>query len=89
MVHTIVCISEQQQQQRGGGASRLLLNATSATFAVPIILQVYTVATLPSGTVGMMAYVSDALGPVYAATVVGGGAVKTPVFYDGTNWTVH
>jgi hypothetical protein len=54
-----------------------------------IRLKVYTVATLPTGVVGDMAYVSDALAPTYNTTVVGGGAVKIPVFFDGTNWTCH
>ena len=46
----------------------------------------YTVATLPTGVVGMRAYVTNALAPTYATTVVGGGAVTIPVFYNGTNW---
>ena len=48
----------------------------------------YTVATLPTGTVGMMAYATDALTPVFGSTVVGGGAVVIPVFYNGSNWIV-
>lgn len=47
----------------------------------------YTVATLPAaGTAGRMAYVTDALAPSFLTTVVGGGAVVTPVFDNGTNW---
>jgi len=46
----------------------------------------YTVATLPAGSVGMQAYVTDALAPTFMATIVGGGTVVTPVFYNGTNW---
>jgi hypothetical protein len=48
----------------------------------------YTVATLPTGVVGARAYVTDALAPVFGATVVTGGAVTIPVFYNGTNWIV-
>ena len=48
----------------------------------------YTVATLPTGVVGMRAYVTNALAPTYGNTVVGGGAVTIPVFYNGTNWIV-
>lgn len=51
----------------------------------------YTVATLPSAAdygVGTRTFVSDALGPVFASTVVGGGAVTVPVYSDGTNWKV-
>lgn len=47
----------------------------------------YTVATLPTvGTAGRIAYVTDALAPVYLTAVVGGGAVVTPVFDDGVAW---
>lgn len=52
-------------------------------------LKAYTVGTLPVGTVGDMAYVTDALAPTYNVTVVGGGAIRIPVFYNGTNWTAH
>lgn len=52
----------------------------------PVRLKGYTVATLPVGTQGDTAFVSDALAPAFLAAVVGGGAVKTIVFYDGTNW---
>ena len=51
-------------------------------------LKGYTVATLPAGTQGDTAFVTDALAPVFLAAVVGGGAVVSPVFYDGTNWVV-
>jgi len=52
---------------------------------------VYTVATLPTTGVssGTYATVSDALAPAYLTTVVGGGAIVTPVFYNGTNWVCH
>jgi hypothetical protein len=46
----------------------------------------YTVATLPAGTIGMRAYVTDALAPGFLTIIVGGGAIVTPVFYNGTNW---
>lgn len=52
---------------------------------------VYTVATLPSAVtsgVGTRAFVSDALLPTFGAIVVTGGAVKVPVYSDGTNWRV-
>lgn len=46
----------------------------------------YTVATLPAGTTGMRAYVTDALAPTFLGITVGGGTVVAPVFYNGTNW---
>lgn len=53
----------------------------------PVIMKGYTVGTLPTPTVeGMRAYVTDALAPAFLTTVVGGGAVTCPVFFDGTNW---
>ena len=51
----------------------------------------YTVATLPSAStsgVGARAFVTDALAPVFGATVAGSGAVPTPVYSDGSAWKV-
>lgn len=67
-------------------------SSQNATFASKIIsgaairLTGYTVATLPTGTTGDTAYVTDALAPTFLATIVGGGAITTPVFYNGSNW---
>lgn len=73
------------------GATIPLLNAANTwalgqTFTAPPILPGYTVATLPAGTAGMRAHVTDAAAPVFLTAVVGGGAVVTPVFYNGTAW---
>ena len=51
----------------------------------------YTVATLPSAATsgaGARTFVTNALTPSFGSTVVGGGAVFTPVYSDGTNWKV-
>ena len=51
----------------------------------------YTVATLPSAVTsgkGARSFVTDALGPVFGATVAAGGAIAVPVYSDGTNWKV-
>jgi len=56
-----------------------------------LLYSVYTVATLPSAVTsgtGARTFVSDALAPVFGATVVTGGAIATPVYSDGTNWKV-
>lgn len=48
-----------------------------------------TVAALPAagaGNKGQRRHVTDAAAPTFLATVVGGGAVVTPVFSNGTNW---
>ena len=50
-----------------------------------------TVASLPSASTvgrGSRTFVTDALAPTFQATIVGGGAVFTPVYSDGTNWKV-
>ena len=56
------------------------------TIAAPIILKGYTVATLPTGTTGAIAYVTDALAPTFLGTLTGGSSTVTPVFYNGSAW---
>lgn len=65
-----------------------IFNASGAALimSLPLRLKGYTVAALPAGTQGDKAFVTDALDPTYLVPVVGGGAVVTEVFYDGTNW---
>ena len=46
----------------------------------------YTVGTLPAGTIGQKAYVTDATAPTYLGTLTGGGTVVCPVFYNGVAW---
>jgi len=80
-----------QSNINGGG----LTDCASITSSGVIIaeaqvrLKGYTVATLPAGTVGDTAYVTDALTPTFLTSVVGGGAVTTTVFYNGTQWVVQ
>ena len=52
-----------------------------------IMLRPYTVAALPTpGAAGALAMVTDALAPSFLVAVTGGGATKSPVFYDGATW---
>lgn len=60
--------------------------AAKISLGVPVQLAGYTVATLPAGTQGFLAYATDLLAPAFLAIAVGGGAIKGPVFYNGTNW---
>lgn len=47
----------------------------------------FTVATLPAAPPALSrAFVTDALAPVFAAAVAGGGAVVSPVYFDGAAW---
>jgi hypothetical protein len=59
---------------------------TYAQSLQPFVLPQYTVATLPTGPLGAIAYVTDALSPAYNTTVVGGGSSVVRVFFDGSNW---
>jgi hypothetical protein len=49
-----------------------------------------TVAALPTavGQSSARRFVTDALGPVFGTAVVGGGAVRVPVYSDNVNWIV-
>lgn len=48
-----------------------------------------TVNDLPTGlTYNQRFIVTDALTPTYLSTVVGGGAILTPVMWNGSNWIV-
>jgi hypothetical protein len=69
----------------------ILLGEFETNSTILPALTVYTVATLPSAATsgaGARSFVSDALAPVFGATVASGGAVKIPVYSDGTNWKV-
>jgi len=70
------------------GVDKLQVNG-SAKFEGVVRLKMYTVATLPTGTQGDFAYVTDASGYTYNSIPVGGGSGVVPVFFDGTNWRVH
>ena len=64
------------------------LNSAVSTLQVP---PTYTVANLPSAVdsgVGARSFVTDASGPIFGATVAGGGAVAVPVYSNGTDWKV-
>lgn len=54
-----------------------------------IRLKNYTVSTLPIGIRGDTAYVIDALAPTFGAVLIGGGAIVSKVFFNGTNWTTQ
>lgn len=64
---------------------------TGATLDVrgPIKLMGYIVSTLPSGanaSIGMQAYVTDAVACTFLATLTGGSSTFCPVIYNGTAW---
>ena len=63
------------------GVGSLLVTATIKTGG-------YTVSGLPTGSVGMRAYVTDQTTacPVIGGSLTGSGAVTCPVFYNGSAW---
>lgn len=67
-------------------AERFRISTARVAASVPIGFKAYTVATLPAGTVGDTAYVTDATAPTYLGALVGGGAVTCLVFYNGAAW---
>lgn len=72
----------------GGAMSCPSGNATTL-FSAPIFsFTPTTVAALPTAFVGRRCIVTNALAPAFGAIVVGGGAVVTPVYADGTAWRV-
>ena len=73
-----------------GGATLVLYKVLADNFYVTgtVQLGVFTVATLPAGTEGMKAIVSDATSPTFLGALTGGGTVVCPVFYNGTAWVV-
>jgi hypothetical protein len=78
-----------------GGICNIVLGGVSTTTLITargaIQNKVYTVATLPTGAVGMRAFVSDALNTAFNDIATSGGSVGTgnkPVYHDGTYWRI-
>lgn len=75
-----------------GGADALTIDAskniTSVGNLITPKLTGYAVGSLPSGTIGMLAYVIDQITacPVPGVSPTAGGAFKCPVFYNGSAW---
>lgn len=53
------------------------------------VLKNYTVSTLPTGTTGGTAYVTDAVTCTFLGTLTGSGTTVCPVFYNGTAWVAN
>lgn len=76
---------------RAGGTDVTLGGATrTVAFTNAFKSKVYTVATLPTGSDGMRAFVSDATATTFATAVTGGGTNHVPVYYDGgtSTWKI-
>lgn len=71
-------------QQASTGAPFTVSN----TLTSPPILPGYAIGSLPSGTIGMLAYVTDqsAACPALGVAPTAGGALKCRVWYNGSAW---
>lgn len=69
-----------------GATAHFSIDPTESVAGTPVRTKGYTVATLPAGVLGQIAHVTDALAPAFLTAVVGGGAVKSLVFFNGANW---
>ena len=71
-------------------AGSAVADFTAAGLAVTGTLSTtsYTFATLPTGTAGMRAFITDCNTTTFAAAAAGGGANGVPVYHDGTSWKV-
>ena len=78
----------------GSGSVATTLGATGvpSTTTVNGLLkqQTYTVSSLPTGTVGSRAFITDCTvgTALFGSIPTGGSNVKVPVYHDGTNWRV-
>lgn len=60
--------------------------ASTITAGATVRLKSYTVATLPTGIEGDIAYCTDLTSPTYNGTLTGGGSVRHLVFRNATVW---
>lgn len=73
-------------QDTVNGTAVLSWSPTRVTLNTPIKRKGYTVSTLPTGSVGDAAYVTDAVVCTFLATLTGGGSAWCPVGFNGTAW---
>lgn len=84
-------INSNDLQVYGLSGMRLLVNSVGLVVTGSVRTSTATVATLPTASssgVGARHFVTDALSPVFGSAVTGGGAVKVPVYSDGSTWMV-
>lgn len=89
--NAVIFLKIPNQSTGGGNFFNLTMPSKDGILATTddIKLQSYTVGTLPTGTIGDHAYVTDATAPTYLGGLIGGGSVVCPVFYNGTTWVSH
>jgi hypothetical protein len=73
-------------QNTAAAALTLKAGTQNVVVGALVVTKNYTVATLPAGVTGAIAYVTDAVACTFLAAPTGGGSVVCPVFYDGVSW---
>jgi hypothetical protein len=69
----------------GKGADTVTVNSY-LNVTGPVTIQTYTVSTLPTGSIGMRASVTDAVTCGFNVYVSGGGSIFCPVIFNGSGW---
>lgn len=71
-----------------GGTTSAIIDSVKFSTTVPMQMPRYTVATLPSGVIGMRAFITDQVTgcPANGAAIGTGGAFVCPVYYNGAAW---
>lgn len=64
------------------------VDGSGNTVVATVKITPVAVASLPAGSQGMRAFVTDANATAFASIVAGGGANPVPVYHDGTNWRI-
>lgn len=59
---------------------------SSEGWVTELVNKEYLFSNLPTGVLGMRAYITDSGAVTYGAIATGGGSITTSVFFDGTNW---
>lgn len=85
---TDIVTRQHDQLQSISGSGTLHLSSSQVALVNSIDNNTYTVATLPTGSLGKRSFVTDATVTLFATAVVGGGANNVPVYYNGTNWMI-
>jgi hypothetical protein len=70
----------------------MALSGSAFALSVPVRLQGYTVAGLPTcsaGLKGALVHATDLTAVTYNVAPAGGGSLDAPVYCDGSSWRIH
>lgn len=82
--------TDRDRANHTGTQTASTISDLTTTLVEAIRLKGYTVATLPAAPIqGDTAFVTDALAPAFLVAIAGGGAVVSPVFFNGAAWVAY